>query len=75
MMTTHFTELCRRLEKGKHVRNHHMYARDNGESLEFSYKLMPGTTSIRGGVHVLRQLDYPRSIVEEAARETLGVAY
>ena len=75
MMTTHFTELCRKLEKGKHVRNYHMDAVDNGDEIEFKYKMVRGTTRIRGGVHVLRQLDYPLSIIEEAVRETACVSY
>ena len=67
IMTTHFLELCSRLAAHKRVANHHMEAACREGGMTYTYKLGEGISRVRGGVEVLRGLDYPEKVVEEAA--------
>ena len=35
--------------------------------MEYSYKLGKGISNVRGGVEVLRSLEYPEAVVSEAS--------
>jgi len=66
ILTTHYIELCELLEKknSSAVSNLHMsVSPDTGEYL---YKIANGISSIKGGLKVLRDLEYPTEIVESA---------
>jgi hypothetical protein len=66
ILTTHYIELCELLEQrnGDTVKNLHMsVCPDSGAYL---YKIADGISSIKGGLKVLRELDYPADIVESA---------
>ena len=68
IMTTHFLELCTRLGSHKRIANRHMDARCGENGMEYTYKLEKGVSRVRGGVEVLRGLNYPAKVVEEAAQ-------
>ena len=36
--------------------------------MHYSYKLQRGISNVRGGVEVLRELEYPDAVVSEAAK-------
>lgn len=75
MLTTHYIELCKLLADHDHIRNMHMDTVMNAAfDLTYLYKVVPGISSIKGGVKVLNDLEYPREIVEKAALilETYG---
>ena len=62
MLTTHFFELCDRctwLEK-RHMRTL--------EPLTYTYEFAEGVCRIKGGVHVLKELGFPASIIDCAKR-------
>ena len=66
ILTTHYIELCQLLEKNNSeaIANLHMsVCPDTGTYL---YKVTDGISSIKGGLKVLRELDYPLEIVETA---------
>jgi hypothetical protein len=66
ILTTHYIELCELLEKrnAEAITNLHMsVCADTGAYL---YKIAGGISSIKGGLKVLRDLDYPSEIVESA---------
>lgn len=66
ILTTHYIELCELLEKrnADAITNLHMsVSQDTGAYL---YKIASGISSIKGGLKVLRDLDYPTEIVESA---------
>jgi hypothetical protein len=68
ILTTHYIELCELLEKRNAdvdaITNLHMsVSPDTGAYL---YKIAGGISSIKGGLKVLRDLDYPSEIVESA---------
>ena len=66
ILTTHYIELCELLEKrnaGAITNLHMSVSADTGAYL---YKITGGISSIKGGLKVLRDLDYPSEIVESA---------
>jgi hypothetical protein len=70
MITTHFLDICNRMKKDKTVLNMHMKIDEstiNGDFI-YTYKLQKGISHIKGGVKVLRDLDYPQYIIDETKR-------
>jgi len=70
VLTTHFLELCRRLEKEEGINNYHMKIETDNDTFKYTYKMEKGISSIKGGVKVLRDLEYPNEIIN-IANETL----
>jgi len=72
VITTHFLELCSRLEKDdtKRSLNVHMDIKTNAEMRDFcyTYKMKNGISTIKGGIKVLRDLNYPDEIVENTQK-------
>ena len=66
ILTTHYIELCELLEKrnGGAIANLHMSV--CGDTGAYLYKIADGISTIKGGLKVLRDLDYPSEIVESA---------
>ena len=67
MLTTHYLDLCRRLDTEEKIMNIHMkISRANVEDNDFkyTYKMEKGISTIRGGVKVLIDLDYPKEIID-----------
>ena len=63
VLTTHFLELCRRLEKYKGIHNYHMKIETLNDDFKYTYKLEKGISDIKGGIKVLKDLDYPPEII------------
>ena len=71
IITTHYLDMCESLAKAKHktITNYHMEAYyDEKNKMVYTYKKKKGITKIKGGVEVLKNLDYPRIIVDEATK-------
>jgi hypothetical protein len=68
IITTHFLDICKRMEKDKTISNMHMKIDMAGEDFVYTYKLESGISNIKGGVKVLRDLDYPEYIINETKR-------
>ena len=69
LLTTHYTKLCELLQ-AENVQNMHMKIElcENGENgkngqIKYLYKLNKGISSIKGGIKVLEDLDYPDEII------------
>ena len=65
ILTTHYIDLCHLLEKHDRIENLHMSTAADGAYL---YKIADGISTIKGGLKVLRELDYPAEIVDSARR-------
>jgi hypothetical protein len=63
VLTTHFLDLCRRLDKEKDLHNYHMKIDTVNDDFKYTYKLAKGISYIKGGVKVLKDLDYPSEII------------
>ena len=72
VITTHFLEICSRLEKDEkdRIKNVHMDIKTNDEMGDFiyTYNLKNGISAVKGGVKVLRDLEYPKEIIENTKR-------
>ena len=67
MLTTHFIDLCNHLSKNKKIENKKMNINVLGNrEFQYLYKLSNGISEIKGGVKVLRDLQYPPSIVRRS---------
>ena len=67
VLTTHYLELCKCLEKHRGINNYHMDVEErNDNDLRYTYKLKKKISTIKGGVKVLKDLDYPKEIIDNA---------
>jgi hypothetical protein len=66
ILTTHYLDLCKRLESSEEtVENYNMkIINDINNDFKYTYKLQHGISHIKGGVKVLKDLDYPKEIIE-----------
>ena len=63
VITTHFLDLCRRLEKEKRMHNYHMKIETLNDDFKYTYKMEKGISEIKGGIKVLKDLEYPSEII------------
>lgn len=62
LLTTHYISLCNLLEKNNNIVNKHMEIIDNKNT----YKLISGISNIKGGIKVLEDLNYNKTIIDGA---------
>jgi hypothetical protein len=62
LLTTHFLDVCDKLTKSS-IEMYHLNTKD-GDELTYTYKLTPGISRIKGGLHILKMLQYPASILQ-----------
>ena len=68
MLTTHYIRLCKLFRKHTQVCNYNMETTIKDYIPEYSYKMVKGVSKIKGGIIVLKQLNYPTKILNEANR-------
>jgi len=66
VMTTHFTEICKKLKKNPSIKMIQMDTKpkENGE-FEYTYKMKNGISNVLGAVKVLKDMDFPIEILNE----------
>ena len=70
LLTTHFLELCTKLDNNKNIKNYHMKITVNdNETFNYTYKLKTGISNIKGGIKVLEDLNYPDTIIKKAEND------
>jgi DNA mismatch repair ATPase MutS len=65
MLTTHFYDLCKDLDNHTLFQNCHMDTKEDKEKIEqfiYTYQLKNGISTVRGGMKVLRDMNYPAEI-------------
>jgi hypothetical protein len=79
LLTTHYSKLCKLLE-AERVENMHMKIKRTGgsgkkepNSIRYTYKLGKGISSVKGGIKVLEDLDYPIEIINDTRNMIHGV--
>lgn len=65
ILTTHFLELCKRIQNNTCFINNHMNINNINSDMKYTYLLKPGISQIKGGVKVLKDLDYPLKIIND----------
>jgi ABC-type multidrug transport system fused ATPase/permease subunit len=68
ILTTHFIDVCKKLDKNKNIVNHYMETAKKGNTLEYLYEFKKGISSVKGGVNVLYDMNYPREIIENTIK-------
>jgi ABC-type multidrug transport system fused ATPase/permease subunit len=69
MLTTHYIELCKNLKSNSSVKNYHMSVKMlDDHKVEYLYKFKKGVSTIKGGIKVLYDLEYPESIIENTKK-------
>jgi hypothetical protein len=64
MLTTHYIELCKNLKSNNNVKNYHMSVNMmEDHNVEYLYKFKKGISTIKGGIKVLYDLEYPEAII------------
>jgi hypothetical protein len=63
MLTTHYIELCENFNENKLVTNLKMNVDKKDDDIKFLYTIVPGISYIHGGKHILKELEYPNSLL------------
>jgi DNA mismatch repair ATPase MutS len=71
ILTTHFMKICDLLKNEKTIENCHMKTTQYNDKLTYFYEMILGISNIRGGISVLKQLNYPEVIIS-AAKQILN---
>ena len=66
LLTTHFINVCKKLQQNKNILNFHMVTEKTNNLLNYKYILKQGITEIKGGINVLTQLNYPKEIINNS---------
>ena len=70
LLTTHFIKLCNMFKDNKKVLNNKMETIVDKEEdcLNYTYKIKKGISKIKGGIYVLKQLNFPKIILLKTKR-------
>jgi hypothetical protein len=63
LLTTHYIKLCKKLGKNKKIKNFNMKTLKKNDNFEYTYKLDEGISKIKGGIKVLKDMNYPKEIL------------
>ncbi len=64
MLTTHFIKICSNLETNKSISNCKMKTTNENNKIQYNYKLLKGISDIKGGMHILEEMNYPKEITK-----------
>ena len=66
MLTTHYKKICNNFKTSKSIENFKMNVLINEDgTFEYTYKMKKGISSIKGGIRVLKDMEYPEEILKE----------
>jgi hypothetical protein len=64
LLTTHYIKLCKKLSKNKKLKNYNMKTIINNDNIEYTYLIQEGISFTKGGLRVLRDMNYPKEILD-----------
>jgi len=64
ILTTHFIDVCKKLDKEPKIINCLMETNKHNNKLEYLYTLKNGISIVKGGINVLYEMNYPSEIIE-----------
>ena len=75
LFATHYHEITALSDRLSNVTNLHVAVRDWGDQIIFLYRILPGRTARRSGIHVAKIAGLPRETIQRASEllETLAV--
>jgi|UniRef100_A0A6C0IJT5 hypothetical protein len=66
MLTTHYFKICKFFKKHNNICNYKMKVDvENTGEFNYTYKLKKGISTLKGGIRVLKDLNYPEEILRE----------
>jgi DNA mismatch repair ATPase MutS len=71
LLTTHFYKVCKHLENEKEFENYYMETIKDAANLNgfnYTYKIKKGISNIRGGIKVLKDMNYPEEIINNSSK-------
>ena len=68
LLTTHFIEVCKKLDSNPLIENMHMETKEEKDSFAYTYLVKKGISYIRGGIKVLHDMQYPQEIIDSATQ-------
>lgn len=69
IMTTHYMKLCKMAKRSKmNLKNYNMESSHRGDVMEYTYKIVSGTSKIKGGASVIREMGFPTKIISNMHR-------
>jgi hypothetical protein len=74
ILTTHYLKICNHYKKSDKIQNYKMLVLVSGggqgeeEEFEYTYKMKKGISKIKGGLRVLKDLEYPSTIIDEISK-------
>ena len=63
LLTTHYIKLCKQLKKNKRIKNFNMITEKQNDTFKYTYQLDEGISKIKGGLKVLKDMNYPKEIL------------
>lgn len=64
LLTTHYVKLCKKLLKNKNIKNYNMKTLKKNDNFEYTYLITQGISKIKGGLKVLKDMNYPKEILD-----------
>lgn len=64
MLTTHFAKICTNLTTNKKIKNAQMKTSFEKNNLVYNYKLIDGISAVKGGMNILKNMDYPDEMIK-----------
>jgi hypothetical protein len=66
ILTTHYVDICKQFLKSSTTQNYKMEVNvsDTG-TFEYTYRMLSGISEVKGAIRVLKDMDYPKEILEE----------
>ena len=68
LLTTHYYKVCEKLRKNKRIKNYHMDTSKKNNNIYYTYKLQKGISEVKGGINVLRDMNYPKEIISNTIK-------
>ena len=66
ILTTHYIKLCKLFRKHKNIKNLNMKTKTINNNAQYYYKIIKGISKIKGGIAILKNLEYPEPVVKKA---------
>ena len=70
LLTTHFVKVCKKLKKNKAIENYHMKTENHESRIKYLYKLEKGISAVKGGINVLKDMNYPQEIIDNTIKNS-----
>jgi hypothetical protein len=70
ILTTHFVKICSILETRGNIKNYYMDTTiTENNDFKYSFKLLKGISEVKGGIKVLKDMNYPSEIINSFANK------